>query len=399
MTDDGRALVLGGIAGLALVSIAQGGRGSSNAERLAATCAPAAGPGISAEVPPGHLLVYRTSRAKAETDAICAAVAAGRPAEGFRASIHRAHGISGHSKVYGDALARAQRKGKLPLFTSPYVTTAAIYRDMTGWVVGEKHGDLGAMDPVTWALLVPASAVIWKSRQAEAPTSVFHALTYSDAEIVIDARQIVRVWHVPAGVVGPIHRRVEALAERLKGEGGFRNSFKDKDDALAGAALHAVFDLRIPPTELGRPFIEAPVPLPNGGEVQKGDRVLLFDGQVVTLVDRSANGRWYRATGFSEWGKTYPTSWGWDGVNLELDFVVRAVPKGGKVTMTERVAAWRQNRGRLRELLRARIVEMHKYVRQAEEKGDEDWANRNRATIASMEGLLPVFDRESPPWA
>ena len=397
-------LVLGG-------ALARRGSRAGSAEGRAAACASAAGPGIQSELLPGEILVFRTSRQAAETDAICAALSRDRPAEAFRASVHTdirrgmtSTSIAGHGATYVQAMERAVRKGRAPLFTSPYVTTAAIYRGMSGYVVGQSRAERQSVEPVTWAIAVPKDAVIWTNARTYNMNGIFHLLTYSDAEEVIDARRVRKVWHVPAELVEAIARRTDDLAARYKVAGGFRGSWKDRDPDLAGAALDAVLELRVPPKNLGRPFLEAPVPV-AGGMAKKGDRVLLADGQVVpivgwTAVDPVFRGHWYGQTHRAAVGPPF-IGWGgsaWslhDGANLTGDLVLRVLGPKERVSRAEQVATWRANRDRLRARLHEDLAARERQYEEMQ-AGKDPWLPARE--IPAIRADLLLFDRDDPPW-
>lgn len=392
--QDDAMLVVGGLGLLGLGALgawrSRGGSRSEDVEALAARCAPEAVPGIRQELGPGEVVLYRTSRSRGEAERVCEALERGEPGEAFRASKRIHPQLTGHGGDYKARLRAARQRGARPLFTTPFPSTAYFYR---------SHA---AEAPVSWALIVPEDAVIWTNNRTYNTSGIFYSLTYPDAEVVVDARKVRRVFHLPAHRIESIGRTVKALADDNIVRGAFRHHYKDRDPELAVAARRAVVDLRLPPPDLGRPFREVPLPTAAGG-VMKGQRVLLRDGQIARLrgvrelrVGPDVRRQFWRghdqafsASGFIEW---MGSQVGLEDMALTEDWFVRPLAKGERVSRGERVATWEANRSTIlrwvvgwADLLRRVLVE----------RGEDP---KVRAALGWAERDLELLSRADPPW-
>ena len=312
-------------------------------------------------VTPGTRLVYRTARARAETIALATAKRRGvaRTWEGFRASTHMGVGLTGKGAAFARKMAAAARRGAVPLFVTPYITVAAdpgTYQSQKqDWDEEQGHVPRTVeVEPVTYALLIPEDAVIHESSRTGQTGGILHSLTFSDAEYVIDARQVLRVWRVPPRVWYPISLLVGRWAQRLIVRGGYKGAWRDKDPDLAKRILALVLDLRPPPVRFQRPFLDVPVKT-KWGPMQRDGRILLRDGTVTKIkavreqgtARRGQNVRWSKPL----WLETAnfesevsPPVWGFRASNLDAWWVERALEPGERISRTERQAVLEKNR-------------------------------------------------------
>jgi hypothetical protein len=346
---------------------------------------PVAGPGIGSTLGPDEIVVYRTSRSRPEVLAVLAAVAAGRPGEAFRASTAFAPGLVNHDSSYMARMRASVRRGEVPLFTSPYASVAYFY---TRWDKGAPD-----FDPCMWALVVPRDAVIWTSPRVHNPNGVLHSITWSDSELVVDARRVRRVLVVDPDHAARIAAGTELLAVRdLKKVGSFKGAYRDADPELARAARDAVADLRVPPTALQRPFLEIPLPTPIGG-VLRGQKVLLLDGQTVELVGHRVSGRGhlFQVRGLKPWGSHGIL----DPVNLPSGAILRVVAPGERLTASDRRETWLSGRASLGAMLDAEEARL----RALSVGADDSWADRIREDLEGIDADRRLLSSDVPPWS
>jgi hypothetical protein len=265
----------------------------------------------------GNSLVFRLVRNPEEASAILAAVSNGNPAEGFRP----ASTIDGHAlTTKAPKIARALKKGAVPIFSTPNPTVAVRYENWTGDI---REGTPGPSANLFIAIEHEPSGTIYESSRLRQNASAAHSARFEDAEQVIDARSVKAVYVLTPEQVANIRKTGEKL-DTLFTRGAFKGAYRDRDAELARANIDASLRFRPPVESLGRPFTESPVKLDNGLEVMKGQRVRLQDGTVATLKDyRPANpnqvspppGGGYVAvnTGgkhyYSPWGKKNSEQW------------------------------------------------------------------------------------------
>lgn len=241
-----------------------------------------------------------------------------------------------------------------------------------------------AFEPETWALVLPKEAVLWEHPRVQKTEGVLYSLKYPDSEVLVDASKTHRVLWVPPEVIEPIGRRVELLEGRYSRGGGFKGSYRDTDDDIAGAALDAVLDLRVPPLKLGRAFLEVPLALPGIGGVRKGQRALLWDGQIVTLTEArvlrwedlgGGTGRWQHlrpdewnpstdklflvARGLVEWA---PFGSGLDRMNIDWHMIARPLEKNERVSAEEKLETWKEGRRHIETILTERANKLRRLV-------------------------------------
>lgn len=508
-----------------------------------------AGPGIKGTLRPDEMVVYRTSRTRAETDKVLAALASGRPQDAFRASTHVNPELTGHSGLQGRVDA-ALRRGQKPLFVSPYPTVTWLYHSFVGsplnaggppsvsitlragdrifvversaktshpetWAspggaidpgedpwqaaVREFTEEVGGLppgakvtstffdgrhtgflvdvpvatvrswrpelnwectasawmssreilsadllgpfadllvehwgtifegappdslryqqtasrrhEPVTWAIIVPLDALIWENTRARQTQGIFHSLMYADAEFIIDANQIREIRWVPDEILVPIGEATKALKATQSVRGMHRNTFKDRDPALAEAARDAVTDLRMPPVQLGRPFIEVPMELPGVGGVLKNQRVLLKDGQITKLQNARAwrpGGSWNQTVELDAWQedpavsvrltgrghKNWTPQYGpLNNDNLSWEMVERPLLKGERVSIKARRELWRKNRD---EILNLIAQQSGGYKALLTDRGGSD--EGLEAAITELDDLVRLAAVDTPPW-
>ena len=179
------------------------------------------------------------------------------------------------------------RRGAVPLFVTPYVSVAAIYaRRAQELTWDERQGNVaveqGPREPVTYALLLPRDGVLIESSRAHETQGILYSLTFDDAEYVIDARQVKRIWVVPSDLVSRIDARVQKHHFDLTRGGQFRGAYKDANPDFAEQVRADVLALREPAPEPNIPFLNRPMPS-KWGPLQANTRLLLKDGSVVKL--------------------------------------------------------------------------------------------------------------------
>ena len=215
----------------------------------------------------GNILLYRYVRNAEEIEDLLYATRVGRPSLGFREATH----IDGHS------LARKSRKiaafykkhpNGVAVFGSPLPTVAAGYGDYFG------PGALIAVELPPEAIIYKSSALDWNSGSA--------AATFPDSEIIFDGRQAKKVSFLSPEQTARTKEYYDFFDSQRK-SGYFRGVYKDRDPALVAANLVQVPNLLPLKTSLGRPFLEAPITLPNGLQVKKGLRVKLANGATTVL--------------------------------------------------------------------------------------------------------------------
>lgn len=374
-------------------------------ERRSPASLSVAGPGIRSTLRPGEVVVYRTARSREESDRVISALERGEPGAAFSASTALNQALPNHPDMMR-ALGVATRRGQVPLFVTPYVSVAAGYRTEGEGAPPEERG--------TWALVLPADAVIWRNPRALARQGVLYSLFFCDSEYLVDARRVRRVSWVPAEVVDPIAARVEELNLEHTRRRGFRDAYVDADPELARAAMDAVTDLRVPPRQLGRLFLERPMALPGRGTVQRGQRVLLLDGQVVTLRGATANHwrplssgtgarervaleRWdpeqdrlrFQCSALRAWAPQWSDL---DRDNLDWRWIVRGLSDGERLSRAARAQAWRDNRMVMAQLLRDLG---DSYERALAGHPDPDVGRRQRDALHDLAMALP----QAPPWS
>jgi len=292
-------------------------------------------PGIQSEAKPGNVILYRTERSPKQVIPILASAEAGDLGGGFTSSV--AH-IKQKLRQLAD---RATRRGQSPVYVSNYPSVAGFYQE---WK---------ASYPITFAMEVPESAILYTSPRAAAEAGtgtqgIAYSLTFVDTELIVDAKQIERLWIVPDELIQDTITWAKSIADEHLVKGAFKNTYKDRDPELVAAAAEAIRDLRKPPASLERPFIETPVYLKDGLQIQKGDRVVLINGEVVTAKSyREAD--WERFGKFLEPGTTAyigttpikgaPLSWsglaGYQTTEIPDTLIVKVLKKGDRITKDE----------------------------------------------------------------
>lgn len=379
-----------------------------------------AGPGIQKSLAPDEIVVFRTALSREESEQIAGAIQRGSLQDAFRASERIGRHITGHGRI--DQIMRgAIKRGQIPLFATPYPSTAWLYVKH-GWTLASGT----TCEPVTYALVIPESAVIWENSRAHRTQGLFYSMTYSDAEYVVDARQVRRVLVVPPELLRAIGEKVEELAGKNIVRTQHKNAFKDRDEDLAVATSTAIMDLRVPSPTLGRPFLEVPLVLPGIGGVMKGQRVLLKDGQVVTLKEarasrlvmtEAAGGRWQQLDlddpGAIEHLKlsmskvevpwtTEGNGYVWDpllnALNLSPDLIARPVQPGERVSQQERAQTWDRYRAELGQELERELERLHVALEQERKRGDAGTPQRWEQSIPVIERAIALTKDPKPPW-
>lgn len=323
-------------------------------EAKASQLLPEAMAGIQSQVSPGHQLVFRTARDPREALLILSAVERGEPGDGFTASTHHVR------DVVRKAVEVAQRKGKVPIYTSNYPSVSGFYQT---W---------NAVAPIMFAMEIPDSAVIYTSNRAAGRNQGWaYTVTFPDTEIIIDGKQVERIWYVPDETVKDVTNWAVLLEETQNYSGGMKNVFYDRDPALAKAGADAIKDLRRPPESLGRPFLETPIKLTNV-DLLKGDRVVLANGVVATAVGYREVGAAYKDVnpGVDAWielrGYKGPEIRGLlDPLNMPEQMIVRVLKKGERITAGDLATIKEQNRPIFLEQIREAKRKNNEYLTSA----------------------------------
>lgn len=277
----------------------------------------------------------------------------------------------------------------------------------------EKHWYAWMHQPQTWAILLPEDALIWENTRARSTLGILYSLGYCDAEFIIDANRIREIRPVDGELLAAQQAALKDLQARYMVRGGFKGVWKDKDPDIAEAARDAFVDLRLPPETLGRPFIEAPMPIPGVGGLLKGQRVLLADGQIAKINDAYARAfmgsRWVRlpldtwhtkegaqldlrGTGVKAWAGDFV---GLDNNRINPRLIVRVLDKGERVPKKARVAQWQESRDEVLNVLseKLRIWQEHA-AEDPQGRGD-----RLAQAIAKLQqAISDAEQKEVPPW-
>ena len=212
----------------------------------------------------GNEIVYRMVRNPEEAEAIKKAVESGNYSAGFRAaSVRDGHALS--TKL--PKIESAEKKGAIPIFTSPYPTVASLYKEGAGQLLAIEHAPEG---------------VIYKSSRAGQTQSGAYSAQFPDAEHVIDARSVKRVYFVDEAQQANLAKHADFFRDQSV-RGAFKGAYRDRDAALVAANLERSKNLEPPVGTLGRPFVEDPIKLANGLGVKKGDKVRFTGGATGVL--------------------------------------------------------------------------------------------------------------------
>lgn len=214
----------------------------------------------------GNKLAFRMIRSPEEAAAVLQGIEEGDFAKGFRpASI-----VDGHSSgPKGAKFSAALKKGAVPFFTSPYPTVSKLYDDGAGLLVAIEYKPEGD---------------IYVSSRAGSTEGKSYSAIFSDAEHIVDANKIVSVKLLSPEQEKLLTNHTGFFESQVR-KGVFKNTYRDKDAELVAANLEESRNLRPVKTNLERPFLEAPVVLPNGLPIMKGTRVRLASGATASLQD------------------------------------------------------------------------------------------------------------------
>lgn len=354
-------------------------------EDEAAARLPAARPGIQSMAHPDHVILYRTARDPREGVSVLQAVDRGVTGHGFRPSSHHL------KKTTEQKSAAATRRGKVPVYTSPYPSVAGLYRS---W-----HAPL----PITFAMEVPRSAIIYISGRAHPSQGYAYSVWFVDTEIIVDAAQITRLWYVPTTLVQQAIDGAAKLHHEQTVAGSMKNVWKDRDPALAKAGAEAIADLRSPPTTLGRLFLETPAPT-TAGPLRFGDRILLWTGEITKAqgwrpIDPGGD-FWWQRMGATAWIEvesrcrdTLDRDFG--GVvsymNVPDILIARILPSKARITAGDREAVRRQGLPLVTAILHAGLQAYEASLRLREGEHDVEWAARIRERITQIHDRIKTI--------
>lgn len=167
---------------------------------------------------------------------------------------------------------RAEKAGAVPVFTSPFPTVASMYEGGSNLMVAIEYEPKGR---------------IWRAPRVDRTEGQAYSATFVDAEDVIDARSIRRVWVLNSDQMENMPRFRAIFDQNVSG-GAFRGAYKDKDPALVAANIDAARNLERPIVRLQRPLIETPLFLENGLGIRVNQRVRLSNGTVGTVSKTTA---------------------------------------------------------------------------------------------------------------
>jgi hypothetical protein len=350
-------------------------------------CVPVAKPGIRSKLKPGETLIFRAPLDFAEVETVCRAVRAGTPDRAFLLSSLRLPEVFGAGPL-PRALRGRLRQGIPAVLGYEHVTAARPREDLGGGlrliprISRTPAGDWSQASADAWAIALPVLGVLWRNPRLDRG-DLLDSLTSPEGEVIFDARTVRAVWRVPRMV------QVSLIRDRVRWA-MYRGLGRDHD--LAAAIADAVDDLRRPPEQLQRPFIERPVKLRPGLSVRRGDRVLLVDGQVVQLKAMGAvnpayfrgHSRRFEVAGFKGWGASHWALSG--GINIIEDLIARKLRRGESVTSAERERTWRKHRNFLRGLMETDLSYFH---------GEDEGTREHRRRIKHD---IQLTTRETPPW-
>jgi len=244
-----------------------------------------AGPGIQKRRHKGHLLLFRTARAKEEADIIRQAIARKDFRNAFTTSTHV--GPAWHSNTFMKKYDSLVKRGKKPVFAGVIPTVSKYYTEPG--VIEEGGG--------VFVLEVPEKDILHISPRAKRMLDVIlhgaeptgydaHSVDFPDTEILFNARKVTRIAEIPLPIIQELNRMWEQVKHDHIRKGAFRNTFRTKDPEMVAARVRALANL-VPelPTTLHRPFVEDRITIAGGLKVKRGDRVLLENGSQAKLTD------------------------------------------------------------------------------------------------------------------
>lgn len=332
----------------------------------------------------GLKLTYRFVSNRDEAVAILKGIVAGNPAEGFMAATVRGGQSSGTKNRVIDT---AERRGAVPVFTTPYPTVAQSYFDYNPRMpvnlpgVGMVFPGHNTEDEKRWgeksaiiAILFEPSGLIYQSSRTGQTQSYAYSATFPDAEYVIDARKVKEVYVLSPEQIDMLREYVDIFTNGYT-RGAYANSFRDKDPDAMKRQLENSMNLR-PIVSLGRPFSESPLVLSNGVAVMAGDRVALADGQIVTLKSVRHLGQWgskalkegdgplyFEVSGYKRWLQIDEHYYKPDPGNMPADWVIAVVPKGTRLTKDMRDEYARLGRPIVLQSVRDSLREAQQWVK------------------------------------